>query len=57
MNMKENVKSNFKKYIKINKIAWDKRTPIHVKSKFYDNKNFKKGLNDHYQNVVMFKKN
>ncbi len=45
MNMRENVKSDFNKYMKINKIAWDKRTPVHVKSKFYDNKKFKKDLN------------
>lgn len=32
-------------YIKINKESWDKRTEIHVKSKFYDVEGFLKGRN------------
>jgi|TARA_Y100001954_G_C15821193_1_gene610033 ubiquinone/menaquinone biosynthesis C-methylase UbiE len=32
-------------YIEINKQAWDKRTPIHIESKFYNNKSFKKKQN------------
>ena len=34
---------NFKDYIKINKDAWNKRTPIHMQSKFYKNEEFKNG--------------
>lgn len=30
-------------YLHINKAAWDKRTKLHVDSKFYDNEAFKKG--------------
>ena len=35
--------TDFTKYININKIAWNKRTPIHMKSEFYNNTAFKKG--------------
>ena len=35
--------SNFKKYLEINKQTWNKRTPIHINSDFYDHSNFKKG--------------
>ena len=35
--------TNFKKHIETNKEAWNKRTPIHIKSKFYNNKKFKQG--------------
>ena len=31
---------NLKQYIEINKKAWDKRTPIHIKSNFYNNQKF-----------------
>ena len=37
--------TEFKKYIETNKRAWNKRTPIHIKSNFYNNKEFKKGMN------------
>ncbi len=30
----------YKKYIDINQKTWDLRTPIHIKSSFYDNENF-----------------
>ena len=35
--------TEFKKHIETNKKAWNKRTPIHIKSKFYNNEEFKKG--------------
>lgn len=35
---------SYKNYIDINQRTWDLRTPIHIKSKFYDNINFKKHL-------------
>jgi len=35
---------SYKNYIDINQKTWDLRTPIHIKSKFYDNINFKKHL-------------
>ena len=35
--------SDFEKYININKIAWEKRTPIHINSNFYNHQNFKTG--------------
>ena len=35
--------TEFKKYIETNKKAWNKKTPIHIKSKFYNNTDFKKG--------------
>ncbi len=35
--------TDFKKYIETNKIAWNKRTPIHIDSEFYNNTDFKKG--------------
>ena len=34
---------NFKKHIEINKKAWNKKTPIHIKSNFYNNQIFKNG--------------
>ena len=34
---------NHKKYLDINQKAWDTKTPIHLKSKFYNNDEFKKG--------------
>ena len=34
--------SNFKSFIEINKKAWNKRTPIHLNSNFYQNIEFKK---------------
>lgn len=34
---------NFEKYIKINKEAWNIKTPIHLNSYFYNNEAFKKG--------------
>jgi len=37
--------TEFKKHIETNKKAWNKRTPIHIKSKFYNNKEFKNGKN------------
>ena len=37
--------TNFNRYIKINKDAWNKRTPVHIKSNFYNNKEFKNGKN------------
>ena len=36
---------DFKHYIEINKKAWNKRTPIHITSNFYDNEGFKNGKN------------
>ena len=33
--------TDFKKYIENNKIAWNKRTPIHIDSEFYNNTDFK----------------
>lgn len=33
--------TDFQKHIKINKKTWNKRTPIHIKSNFYNNKKFK----------------
>ena len=35
--------SNYNKYIEINKKAWNTRTPIHIKSKFYNHEKFKNG--------------
>ena len=35
--------TEFKIHIETNKKAWNKRTPIHIKSKFYNNEEFKKG--------------
>ena len=35
--------TDFKKYLDTNKIAWNKRTPIHLNSNFYNNEEFKKG--------------
>ena len=35
----------FKKYLESNKQSWNKRTPIHIKSDFYRNNQFKKKLN------------
>ena len=37
--------TEFKKHIDTNKKAWNKRTPIHIESNFYDNEQFKKGKN------------
>ena len=37
--------NRFKKYIEKNKIAWNKRTPIHIASEFYNNKGFKRKKN------------
>ena len=37
--------NNFSKYIKINKASWNERTKIHIKSSFYNNKDFKKHIN------------
>ena len=37
--------TKFKKHIETNKKAWNKRTPIHIKSNFYNNEQFKKGKN------------
>ena len=37
--------TDFKQHIETNKKAWNKRTPIHIKSNFYNNENFKKGEN------------
>ena len=37
--------TEFKKHIETNKRAWNKRTPIHIKSNFYNNEEFKKGMN------------
>jgi len=37
--------SDFKRYIEINRESWNKRTPIHIKSKFYNNSKFKKEIN------------
>ena len=34
---------NYNKYIEINKKAWNTRTPIHIKSKFYNHDKFKNG--------------
>ena len=36
---------DFEHHIETNKKAWNKRTPIHIKSNFYDNKRFKAGQN------------
>ena len=33
--------THFKRYLEINKTAWNKRTPIHIKSNFYNNEKFK----------------
>ena len=35
--------TEFKKHIETNKKAWNKRTPIHIKSDFYNNDAFMKG--------------
>ena len=35
--------TEFSKHIETNKKAWNKRTPIHIKSIFYNNEEFKKG--------------
>ena len=35
--------TDFNEYLIINKKAWDKRTPIHLQSKFYKNNEFKNG--------------
>ena len=35
--------TDFNQHIKINKEAWNKRTPIHLKSNFYNHEEFKKG--------------
>tara|TARA_B110000879_G_scaffold42581_1_gene60156 strand:+ start:2965 stop:3747 length:783 start_codon:yes stop_codon:yes gene_type:complete len=35
--------TEFNKHIEINKKAWNKRTPIHIQSNFYNNEEFKKG--------------
>ena len=35
--------TDFNHHIKINKQAWNKRTPIHLKSNFYNHEAFKKG--------------
>jgi len=35
--------SEFKKYIEKNKESWNKRTPVHYSSNFYDLESFKKG--------------
>ena len=32
-----------KDYIQVNKALWNKKTTIHIASKFYDNENFLKG--------------
>ena len=32
--------THFKRYLEINKTAWNKRTPIHIKSNFYNNEKF-----------------
>lgn len=37
--------TEFKKQIETNKKAWNTKTPVHIKSKFYNNKQFKKGKN------------
>ena len=37
--------TDFNHHIEINKQAWNKRTPIHVKSNFYNNEEFKNGQN------------
>tara|TARA_B100001142_G_scaffold224408_1_gene222531 strand:- start:1560 stop:2369 length:810 start_codon:yes stop_codon:yes gene_type:complete len=37
--------TEFKKHIETNKKAWNKRTPIHIKSNFYNNDAFLKGKN------------
>lgn len=37
--------NNFSKYIEANKKAWNERTPIHIKSEFYKNEDFKDGCN------------
>ena len=34
--------TEFKIHIEANKKAWNKRTPIHIKSKFYNMKNLRK---------------
>ena len=34
--------NEFKKHIETNKKAWNKRTPIHMKSNFYNNDEFMK---------------
>ena len=36
--------TEFKKHIEANKKAWNKRTPIHIKSNFYKNDEFIKGM-------------
>tara|TARA_B100000214_G_scaffold372426_1_gene350637 strand:+ start:183 stop:968 length:786 start_codon:yes stop_codon:yes gene_type:complete len=35
--------TSYNRYIKINKNTWNVRTPIHIKSKFYNQANFKNG--------------
>ncbi len=37
--------TDFKKHLETNKKAWNKRTPIHIKSNFYNNDAFIKGKN------------
>ena len=37
--------NEFKEHIETNKKAWNKRTPIHIKSNFYNNNEFMKGGN------------
>jgi len=37
--------NKFKKHIEKNKKAWNRRTPIHIESSFYNNKEFKQGKN------------
>ena len=36
--------TEFKEHIETNKKAWNKRTPIHMKSNFYNNDEFMKKL-------------
>ena len=40
--------NDFKKHIAINKTAWNKKTPIHIASDFYNNTEFKNGKTDTY---------
>ena len=37
--------TEFKKHIETNKKAWNKRTPVHIKSKFYNNNEFMREKN------------
>jgi len=39
------MRKEFKEYIELNKAAWDKRTPIHIQSQFYNNSAFMSGKN------------